>query len=122
MRREEGCRQILRFVGKAPIVFFLIQCGQKNNYFGHAALIIRGDKSPTFHRPKSPLKIRRKFDHHRTKLEEKKITQFFLFNIFIFYFHYLSIFFFFFFFFILSSIFFLFSSNFSISTNVSSCI
>ena len=79
--------------------FFLIWCGQKTNYFGHARLIIRGDKLLTFHRPKSALNIRGKFDHHRTKLEGKKITQFFLFNIFIFYFHYLSIFFFFLFFF-----------------------
>ena len=76
-------------------VFFLIYCGQKNNYFGHATLIIRGDKLLTFHRPKSALNIREKFDRHRTKLERKKITQFFLFNIFIFYFHYLSFFFFF---------------------------
>ena len=44
----------------------------KKNYFGHVALIIRGDKLPTFHRPKSALNIRGKFDHHRTKLEEKK--------------------------------------------------
>ena len=49
-------------------VFFLIYCGKKN-YFGHAALIIRGDKLPTFHHPKSALNIRGKYDHHRTKLE-----------------------------------------------------
>ena len=45
---------------------------KKKSYFGHVALIIRGDKLPTFHRPKSALNIKGKCDHHRTKLEEKK--------------------------------------------------
>ena len=65
-------KRFLVIIAAALTVFFLIQCGQENNYFGHAALIIRGDKLPTFNRPKSALNIRGKIDHHRTKLEEKK--------------------------------------------------
>ena len=45
---------------------------KKYIYFGHAALIIREDKLPSYHQPKSALIIRGKFDHYRTKLETKK--------------------------------------------------
>ena len=43
----------------------------KYNYFGHAALIIRGDKLPSYNQPKSALIIRGKKTKRNKKIKIK---------------------------------------------------